>query len=78
VYAKALARGRLGAADRRVAERMLRRTRAVRVVAEEWIESDAPVPRRLAKLARHAPMLAATVVREPSSWAFWLRELRRR
>ena len=78
VYAKALARGRLAAPDRRIAERMLRRTRAVRVVAEEWIESDAPLPRRLAKLTRHAPMLAATVVREPSSWAFWLRELRRR
>jgi GT2 family glycosyltransferase len=78
VYEKALARGRLAPAERRVAVRMLRRTRAVRVVAEDWIESDAPLPRRLGALARHAPMLASTALREPSSWGFWLRELRRR
>lgn len=76
-YQRALQRGALTAAQRRIAEREIRYCRALELVAEGWTGREQPLAARMKALAPHAGLLAGVVAANPRRWPEWLRTLRR-
>jgi glycosyltransferase involved in cell wall biosynthesis len=71
-YVRALGRGNLTPAARRIARREVRYNRAMEAAAKAWFDRD------LRAAVRAAPVLIAVALTRPSHWGDWLKVLRSR